>query len=385
MLQKNEGTMFFKLIILCLCLPTLLISSSEDSWTLVEDKTHMPSFETFELGEKEKILSAVDQSLRYLARKESKLHFPKQGITHDRVVKSLVRFKELLTSGLQGKKLDHQIKKEFVIYRSIGKEKTKRVLFTGYYEPIYDGSRIPTTVYKYPLYRIPPDLALNRKGKVIGRKTADGALVPEYWTRQEIDQGKKLKGRGLEIVYLKDAYEVYMAQFQGSVAIQLTTGERIHLGYAARNCSTVGYSLPMELFRDGKLTKKELLPHLVAEYFQKNPNDLPKYLKKNTSYVFFTERKEAPLGALSVKLFGSHAISTDHRLFPKAALAFVDLKLYKDKKLHPFQHFVLNQDTGGAIMGPGRCEIFFGTGLEAEKKASEMFSEGHLYFLFLKE
>lgn len=91
------------------------------------------------------------------------------------------------------------------------------------------------------------------------------------------------------------------------------------------------------------------------------------------------------MGALSVYLEGGKAISTDNRLFPKAALAFVDLKLYKNKKNHPFRHFVFNQDTGGAVIGPGRCEIFFGTGDKAKEKASDMFSVGQLYFLFLKD
>lgn len=377
--------MYFKLLVTLIFSSTFLLAGAEKPWVLVNDPDQKPYLGHFEAQEKERVIQAIDQSLRYLKRPASKFHYPKQGISHELTLRSLLRFKELLQGPLIGKKLDQQIKKEFNIFRSKGKPETKRVLFTGYYEPLYVGSRTPSPVYKYPLYKMPDDLALNRKGKVIGRKTSDGKLVTEYWTRQEIDQGGKLKGKGLEIVYLKDPYEVYMAQFQGSVAINLPDNKMIHLGYAARNHSTIGFSLPMELFKDKKLSKKELLPHLVAQYFQKNPEDLPKYLKKNTSYVFFKERKEAPLGALSVRLVGGNAISTDNTLFPKAALAFVDLKLYKNKKLHPFQHFVLNQDTGGAIRGPGRCEIFFGTGQEAEKKACEMYSEGHLYFFFLKE
>lgn len=359
--------------------------TSSESWVEVSHPKDMPYFGHFQPRERDRLIQAVDQSLRYLKRSASKFHYPRQGISHDLNRRSLLRFKELLQSNLKGEKLDRQIKKEFKVYRSIGKKESKRVLFTGYFEPVYEGSRTFSYLYRFPLYKKPKDLVLNKRGKVLGRRTEKGKVVPKYWTRQEIDIEKKLIGQDLEIVYLKDGYEAYMAQFQGSVAVRLGNGELIHLGYSARNHSTIGFSLPKELYKAGKLTKKELLPHLVVAYFKDHPADLSKFLKKNTSYVFFKERKEAPLGALSVRLFGEAAISTDHRHFPKAALAFVDVKVYKNKKMHPFQHFVLNQDTGGGIIGPGRCEIFYGTGVEAGKKADDMYSLGNLYFFFLKE
>jgi membrane-bound lytic murein transglycosylase A len=364
---------------------SISFGQASDPWVEVTNPDKLPYFGHFQAGERDRLIQAIDQSLAYLNRKASHYQFPKQGISHELNLRSLLRFKELLESSLNGDALDQQIKKEFKVYRSIGKEENKCTLFTGYYEPIYDGSRTKSEVYQFPLYRIPKDLVLNSKGKVLGRRLASGKVSPKYWTRQEIDQGHKLQNQGLEIVYLKAGYQAYMAQMQGSVAVRLENGKLIHLGYSARNQSTIGFSLPKELHQAGKLTKKELLPHLVVKYFEEHPEDLPKFLEKNTSYVFFTERKEAPLGALSVRLFGESAISTDHRHFPKAALAFVEIDLYKNKKNHPFKRFVLNQDTGGGILGPGRCEIFFGTGEEAEKKANDMYSFGGLYFFFLKD
>lgn len=177
---------------------------------------------------------------------------------------------------------------------------------------------------------------------------------------------------------------MYLAQNQGSVAIQFLDGHIVHYGYHARNCSTVGFSLSKQLLSEGTFSAQDLLPHKIEQYFYEHPEKLGHYLKKNPSYVFFTPRKKGPMGALSILLYGERVISTDHSIFPKGALAFVDLKLYKDKKNHLFQKFVLNQDTGGAIRGPGRCDIFFGTGAEAKKNASDMYSIGQLYFLFLK-
>lgn len=372
-------------LILVFILAQAALFSQNSVWHKVDDPKKMPYFGTMDEKERGELIVAVDHSLKYLNRPSSKLHYPIQGISHERNKKSLERFKELLTSSLNADQLDQKIKKEFDVYESVGKNEKKQVLFTGYFEPIYHGSLIKTNKYKYPLYRKPLDLCLDKKGKVIGRKTAKGEILFPYWTRQDIDDRGVLEGQNLELVYLDNPYDAYVAQFQGSVAVQLESGIVKRFGYSARNGSTVGYSLAKELLDAKKMEKKELLPEKIASYFYQNPDELSHYLKKNTSYVFFTERKEGPMGALSVYLASEKAISTDHKIFPKAALAFIDLKLYKNKQNHPFQHFVLNQDTGGAIIGPGRCEIFFGSGEEAKLKASDMFSYGKLYFLFLKE
>ncbi len=383
-MRAKTGFKFFIFTLLLLSSYSLYAKESSP-WIEVTNKSEWPDFEKINEKEKKELLIAIDESLTYLKRRSSQFNFPKWGITHKRTYESLLRFKALIESPITNVELNKKIKSEFTLFKSIGREDKKGVLFTGYYEPVYVGSLSKDEIYKYPLYKMPADLVLDKKNKVLGRKAKDGELVSKYWTRQDIDDKGVLKDQGLELVYLNNPYDVYLAQFQGSVAVKLPGGQMKHYGYSARNCSTVGFSLAMELFKDNKLTKKELLPSIIAEYFYTNPHELPHYLQKNPSYVFFLERKKAPMGALSVFLQGERAISTDNRLFPKSALAFVDLKLYKNKKNHVFKKFVLNQDTGGAIMGPGRCEIFFGTGHEAKLKASDMFSVGQLYFLFLKE
>ncbi|MCH9631835.1 MAG: hypothetical protein S4CHLAM6_01530 [Chlamydiae bacterium] len=383
-MSLKSGFKYF-LLSLLLLLPVSAFAKERAPWVKVNSEAELPDFEQIHDQEKKEILIAINESLSYLSRKSSKFHFPKNGITHERTLKSLLRFKELLGSSISPQELNKKIKDEFVLYKSIGREDKKGVLFTGYFEPVYEGSLSKNETYQYPLYKIPADLVLNKKNKVQGRRTKKGDITPTYWTRQDIDEKGVLKGKGLELVYLDNPYDVYLAQFQGSVAVKLPDGSVKRYGYGARNCSTVGFSLAMELFKDGRLTKKELLPSIIAKHFYKHPGELPQYLQKNPSYVFFVERKKGPMGALSVFLQGERAISTDNRLFPKSALAFVDLKLYKNKKNHPFKKFVLNQDTGGAVIGPGRCEIFFGTGEKAYAKAADMFSVGQLYFLFLKE
>lgn len=382
-IQTNK-LKFLILIVLSLTI-TRLYAKEMISWERVTAIKELPYCGNLTVQDKKEILIAVDESLKYLNRTSSKHHYPKNGITHEHVKKSLERFKEILKSNLEGEELDLLIKQEFDFFKSVGTKEKGGVLFTGYFEPLFKGSLEETSTYHYPLYKTPPDIVLDRHHKVKGRKTKDGKIIPTYWTRQDIDNKGVLKGKNLELVYLDNPYDVYMAQFQGSVAVELPNGQIKRFGYSTRNRSTVGFSLAQEMLKANKLTKKELLPSIIADYFYKHPHELPHYLKNNTSYVFFTEREHGPMGALSVYLQKERVIATDYRLFPKAALAFVDLKLYKNKQNHPFQSFVLNQDTGGGVMGPGRCDIFFGTGDEAKLKASDMHSVGQLYFLFLKK
>ncbi len=348
----------------------------------VEAPEELPYVGNLSPEKRKRLLEGIEQSLLYLQRPSSKYHYPKENMTRSRVRDSLLRFQEILEGPLTGEELDILIKKEFDFYLSAGSEGKRKVLFTGYFEPLYEGSRVRTDVFRHPLYRVPPDLLLDKKGKVIGRKTENGMLVP-YWTREDIDHGKKLTGMGLEIVYLKDLYEAYMAHFQGSVSVKLPSGEMIRLGYAARNHATKGFSLPKELLKDGVLAKNQLLPDTIRLYFRTNPEELPKYLYRNTSYVFFTERKEGPWGSMSIRVTPTVTLSLDH-LFPKGGICFVDFPWYRHKKKTIYREFALNQDTGGAIRGPGRCEIFFGTGREAEVEANDLFCYGKLYFLFLK-
>lgn len=374
---------FFKSLFFFFLFSVSLFASSP--WVKISDIEKQPYFGDITKKERLALLDGVNDSISYLKRPSSKFNYPVSEMSHERVYKSLRRFKELLEGSLEGDRLDKKIKAEFDVYKSIGKNEKSQVLFTGYYEPLYKGSLVKSDEFPYPLYKVPQDLVLDKKNKVLGRMAKDGKIVSRYWTRHEIDHKNKLKDQNLEIVYLRSLYQVYMAQLQGSVAVKLDDREIMHLGYKARNQSTVGFSLAKELFNDGVLTKKELLPHIIAGYFEKNPNHIKKYLEKNTSYVFFTEKKNGPMGALSIRVQSCHSLALDYKIFPKGSIAFVDLKLYKDKQNHSFRHFAFNQDTGGAIKGPGRCDIFFGTGQEAEKKANEMFSYGSLYFLFLKE
>lgn len=363
-----------------------IIASNETGWNLIKHNHEKPYFGDLSEEERQSLIVSIENSLCYLERKASKYQFPVNGITHEKTVRSLRRFREILQLKLHGKALDKKIKQEFDIYQSIGNQ--GKVLFTGYYAPVFQGSLKKNKLFQYPLYQTPKDLVKSREGKVLGRKTKTGKIVP-YWTRREIEQENKLQGQGLELVYLKDPYEVYQVHLQGSAVIELEDKSLIQVGFAAKNKRDF-YSLGRALIEEGKLSAQQRTPEGIKNYFKDHPDELEKYYYKNDSYVFFRKKDAGPYGSLAIPLTKEHSIALDKTLYPKACLCFVstyvlDIDSGKKKKYRSFKHFAFNHDSGGAIKGPSRCDIFFGIGKYAGKQASSVYSFGQLYFLFLKD
>jgi len=144
------------------------------------------------------------------------------------------------------------------------------------------------------------------------------------------------------------------------------------------------------LIRENKISKDEMSMQKIREYLTGHPGEMQEILNYNPSYVFFKYEKKGPLGSLNVKLSPKRSIATDKHLFPKSALAFINTEKPvidgngKIKDWSAFSRFVLNQDTGGAIRGPGRADLFLGCGPYAEIGAGHMQHAGSLYFLVLE-
>jgi membrane-bound lytic murein transglycosylase A len=328
------------------------------------------------------LVQALDQSLAYLAKASSKQYYPYLDIPHDRVVKSLQAFKEILGKASSGAELHRAILERFDIYESVGWDGSGIVLFTAYCEPIYDGRLEPSAEFRCPLYRLPPDLVKDRDGKCLGRRRADGSLVP-WPSRREIDEGNLLKGQ--ELVWLREPLEAYIVHVQGSGRIRLPDGKEMRVGYAGKTDQPY-VSLGKELVKDGRIPKEQMSLQAIKAYFREHPDQVRDYLYRNPSYVFFTERAGGPFGSLNVPLTPLHAIATDKAVFPRAALAFAVTRLPQATTApQPFSSFLLDQDTGGAIRSAGRCDIFYGSGPDAELRAGHTQHEGRLYYIFLKE
>ena len=327
---------------------------------------------------------AVNNSLDYLGKESSRTFFPSGQISHARVVESLKAFGNLLDSGLTPRELNNAIKQRFDIYMSIGCDDRGTVLFTGYYTPIFDGSLTQTGHFRYPLYKTPEDLVKNSNGEILGRRGPDGQIRP-YPSRKEIVGSGMLRGN--ELVWLSDPFEVYIAHVQGSAKIRLPDGKLITIGYAGNNGHEYR-GISQELVKDGKIPADKISLASMIDYFKKNPSQIDSYINRNPRFVFFRQQEGDPLGSLNEPVIAKRSIATDKSIFPRGALTFISTNLPRLENgtvtTRIYNGFALDQDTGGAIRAPGRCDVYMGQGDTAGKLAGKTYQEGKLYYLFLK-
>ena len=288
-----------------------------------------------------------------------------------------------------------QIKKEFDFYQSVGSDGWGKMLVTGYYEPMLSCRVNADNVYKYPLYKRPDDIVeidLSLFGNDFPRNKLsariEGRKVLPYFSREEIDQKQALGGRNLEILWCRDLVDIYFLQIQGSGKADLGNGDIVSILYDGQNGRQYK-SIGRLLIDKGTIAKENMSMPAIREYLRAHPDEIGPLLNQNLSYVFFRMDMGPSLGNIGVPLTPGRSIATDSKLLPKGALALLETQkpviengAIKDWK--PFTRFVLNQDTGGAIKGPGRVDLFWGQGTEAELSAGYMQQEGKLYFLIRK-
>jgi len=319
---------------------------------------------------------AVKNSLNYLSKPSSKTFFPCGPITHDDAVRSLNAFRELLNSGLTSSQMNTTIRERFDVYTSVGCDDRGTVLFTGYYTPIFDASPVRTEKFKWPLYKAPKDLV----------KLPDGNPSTPMPDRQAIETSGMYAGN--ELLWMADPFEAYVAHIQGSVRLRMPDGQEITVGYAANNGHEYR-SIRAELVRDGAVARRAGLPSMI-KYFQTYPHKVAEYTWKNPRYVFFDVVPDgSPRGCLNERVIEMRSIATDKRIFPRACLTFIATNLPQRVRGQiyelPYNGFALDQDAGGAIRAPGRCDVYVGTGDLAGELAGRAQNEGRLYYLFLKK
>ncbi|MBE9009861.1 MltA domain-containing protein [Pseudanabaenaceae cyanobacterium LEGE 13415] len=335
------------------------------------------------LRDRRSMLSAIDHSLKYLETPkaiQAYAKYPVKTVTRDRVIRSLKRFRQLLATARSEAALSNAIAREFVFYQSIGKDNQGTVAFTGYFEPVHTASRTPTAEYRYPLYRLPSGFAQWSK---------------PHPTRLELEgsdglQSSKGKLRGSELVWMRDRLEAFLIQVQGSARLKLTDGSTMTIGVAGLTDQPYT-GIGRELVKDGKLKLEDLNLPNVLKHFKNNPQDLDIYLPRNRRFVFFRNTLGAPaLGSLGVPVTADRSIATDKALMPPGALALIQTQLpilnrQKNYEQRSVSRFVLDQDTGGAIIGTGRVDIFTGTGTQAGSEAGLINATGQLYYPLLRK
>jgi membrane-bound lytic murein transglycosylase A len=351
-----------------------------------------PDFTPLGQDNPQQVLEAIDQSLAYMKAPSSRRFYPYLDVTHDRAVATLQALRTLyqqeIVTNRNPAALDAAIRERFDVYKSVGGWDPKkgdhvgRVLFTGYFTPIYPASLTRTGAYQYPLYKRPADLVTNDATETSGRKMPDGSLAP-HLSRIEIERDGKMAGQ--EFVWLPNRFDAYVITVQGSAILRLPDGRTLEVGYAGQNGHP--YASPgMQMVQDGLIKKEDLSLKTMRAYFDAHPEAMDKYLWMNPRTVFFTTRPGGPFGSLNVKVTPLASIATDKSVYPRAmpALLVAPVARPGSGAPAPFRGYMLDQDTGGAIRAAGRADIYMGIGPGAEELAGRQLNEGELYYLAVK-
>jgi membrane-bound lytic murein transglycosylase A len=265
---------------------------------------------------------------------------------------------------------------------------------TAYYEPIVDGSRFPTREFTVPLYRRPRDLvapgvaagaAFPNTGRAF-RQMPTGELVP-YYDRGEIEDGA-LNGQHLEICWLRSATDALSVQIEGSARVRLEDGAMLRVSYDAHN----GYPFaPISrlLIERHLVTREEMSIQRIREWMHDNPDGARAVRRQNRQVVFFrvvglNDDTEA-IGAQGIPLTAGRSIAVDKALHAYGTPFFIEADLPGPSSQSPFRRLMIAQDTGSAIVGPARADLFFGAGEEAGQMAGRIQQSGRFAMLMPRE
>ena len=341
---------------------------------------------------------SISKSLAYLNKipADREFVFGQDRYTAGHLIASMQQFADFIEEQPTAEELNEFIQTNYRVYRSVGRDGWGEVLYTGYYEPHLRGSRSRTEEYQYPIYTRPDDLItidlalFDEKyngQRIIGRITEE-TVVP-YHERSEIDTDGALEGKAEVLAWVADPVDVFFLQIQGSGKVYLDDGDVINVHYHTTNGQPYR-SIGKLLIDEEKITVEEMSMQKIREYLNNHPEEMDGVFNYNPSYVFFKIEPDGPLGNINVKLTPGRSIALDRFIFPKGTLVFIQTEkpvVDSAGQIHswqPFSRFALNQDTGGAIRGPGRADLFWGNGPYAEIAAGHLKHTGELYFIVLK-
>lgn len=274
--------------------------------------------------------------------------------------------------------------------------------FTGYYQPEVPGSLRQSAKYPTPVYGLPQDLVSLPAGARVGslteltaaRRGPDGVLTP-FPDRGAIEDGAlNGAGGGRKLVFLRDKADLFLAQVQGSARVRLDDGRLLHLSFAGRNGQPYT-ALARVLVQRGVAPASEMTMPRLLRWLRQNglergePGD--DLLRLNKSFVFFDARfdrnpDEQPKGGSGVVLRPFRSIAVDAHVWPYGLPFYISARMpWRSSELEPFQHLVIAQDTGSAIVGPARADVFFGIGDSAGDRAGEIRHHGQFFLLLPKD
>ena len=238
--------------------------------------------------------------------------------------------------------------------------------FTGYFEPELRGSRAPSRLFTVPVYRKPPDLT-----------------DKPYYTRAEIEQGV-LKGKGLEVAWVQDAVSLFEAQVQGNGRVHLAEGGVLSLGFDASN-NRPYTAIGSVLVEMGVMKREDVTWPAIRDWLKRNPAKGREVMRRNERYIFFKDtRSAAATGSQGVALVAQRSLAVDPTLTPYGTPIWIDTTrpvLRKPGATEAYRRLMVAQDSGAAIKGPARGDVFFGAGTQAADWAGRMVAGGRAIVL----
>lgn len=339
------------------------------------------------------LLAAVARSRAYLATvKKPTLTLLGRPVPVERFRRSAERFEQLVKERWGTPAFDEAVAAEFEHVKP-----ADAVRFTGYHLPLLEARARPDATFRFPLYAPPPDMLAVPLGSfkptlagtvLTGR--LKGSMVVPYYSRAEIDDGNALAGKHLEVAWVADELARYSLMVQGSGILRYEDGRTANVNYAGQNGHPYT-GLGKALVADGKIPMALLSMPAIEAYFKANPGQMHGYLNRNPSYVFFKLAPDGPFGVDGISLTAGRAIATDKAQYPSGAITYIHYpraRFDAQGQLAGWEdgtRFVCDQDTGGAINGPARVDIFFGGGQEAARRAGTLNGLGSLEVLLLKD
>jgi len=315
---------------------------------------------------------------------------------------ALFAFDQILKTYSNPRFLDQAIRQKFDFYQMVGKTGKGDVLVTGYYHPLIRGSLKKTQTFRYPLYRLPPDLVKiklskfpgfeNQKKTLLGRLSKRGRIsqIQPYFSHQEIEEGQKLAHRNLELAWVASPLDRFFLQIQGSGSIVLPNGKKLPVYYAGANGHRY-ISIGRELIQNGYLGRKELSMQSIRDLLSFDKELMDEYLYMNPSYVFFEKGHGKPKGSSGAELTALRSLAADRTIFPAGALVWMEYNrpvFDEQGKIQDWtasRAYMIIQDSGGAIRGPGRLDFYQGAGHQAVETAGHMAHFSKAYILLLRD
>ena len=273
-----------------------------------------------------------------------------------------------------------------------GNKRRKKGLITGYYEPLLRGSMSPSDQYPYPLYASPDDLLTidlsslypKLKGMRLRGRLEGNRVVP-FFSRGQIEANRDLLA-GNELLWVDNRDDVFFLHIQGSGRVQLDDGQILAVGYANQNGHPY-VSIGKILLETGELEREEISLFSIRKWLQDHPERAEQLLNENPSYIFFTLREgglAGPIGSMNVPLTGGRSLAIDPKVVSLGTPVWL-MTNEPGRPSSPYHRLLIAQDTGGAIKGALRADVFFGYGPQAEQAAGIMKEPGRLIVLIPRQ